>query len=218
MRAQLGRAGCGCLIFALIVLMIFVGILMHPASLRFLARLLIYSDRTQFSDVTFVPKTEEDHGGEIYLYAFEELRNGNSKSLLVEEFSFIDVKISELLVKVAKERGLKNGPISGIKLEGDLKSKAKALKDFCKKRGIKKVTVLVPDYSSRKYAIIFRDLQSNEINFLIKPVSISIFNRERWWKDASSRILFFREISEILCVEKDKVKETVLRRVSSRGG
>ena len=78
-----GKAGCGCLIFILVISMVAVGILMHPFTLRLLGGQLRYEDKTVPSDAIFVPNFPEDRNGELYQEAFREYQAGNGRTRIL---------------------------------------------------------------------------------------------------------------------------------------
>lgn len=105
MKSSSGRAGCGCLIVMLVVFLITAALMMHPFSLRLLADRLIYKDHVVTSDAILVPYFPEDKNGEIFMDAFREFWAGNGKLILVEEQRVFGLSLTELVQKLAKERG-----------------------------------------------------------------------------------------------------------------
>ena len=65
------------------------------------------------------------------------------------------------------------------------------------RRGAKRVIVVTSSYHSRRCAILFR-LFCPGIRFLSMPASDANYRADGWWKDVSSRKLFFSEWSKIL--------------------
>jgi len=115
-----GRVGCGCLIFILVVCMVGAGIFMHPFTLKFIANQFRYEDKIFQSDVIFVPRFSEDKNGESYIEAFREFRAGNGKAIWVEDDKLLGMNISEMVLKMAKERGIKDGVIKKIEIDGEI--------------------------------------------------------------------------------------------------
>ncbi|MCX7857406.1 MAG: hypothetical protein N2513_05430 [Deltaproteobacteria bacterium] len=206
MKKKSGKIGCGCLFFLLLFFLVFLGIFFHPISLKFLSKQLVYGDKIYFSDVAFVPRFVEDLDGELYIAAFEELRKGNVKALWIEDYYVLGISVTQILKKMAKDRGLKENLITGIKLDGKDYEKREALLDHFMKIGIKKVILFVPEYSSRRYKALYGNSRERAPIFLINPVKMRIYNHERWWKENVSRELLFREYSALISIYLGKLK------------
>jgi hypothetical protein len=57
---------------------------------------------------------------------------------------------------------------------------------------MKKVIVIVPEYASRRYHVIYsRD--TSGVLYMIKPLKVSYFQSDHWWRDDISRGLMARE-------------------------
>jgi len=202
-----GRAGCGCLIFILVACMVGAGIFMHPFTLKSIANQFRYEDKIFQSDTIFVPRFSEDKNGEIYTEAFREFWAGNGKAIWVEDDKLLGMNISEMVLKMAKERGIKDGVIKKIEVGSKGKIKTGNTKEYIEKAGVKKVIVIVPEYASRRFHLVFGSTKDDEkVLFLIKPVSVSYFNKDKWWKDALSRNILFNEFFLMCSYYFDKFK------------
>lgn len=208
-----GRVGCGCLIFILVVCMVGAGIFMHPFTLKFIANQFRYEDKIFQSDVIFVPRFSEDKNGELYIATFSEFWAGNGKAIWVEDDKLLGMNISEMVLKMAKERGIKDGVIKKIEVDGEGKTKAGKIKEYIEKTGVKKVILVVPEYASRRFHLVFGSPKDDEkVLFLIKPVSVSYFKKDKWWKESVSRDILLKELSLIGSYYFDKFKYGVKER------
>jgi hypothetical protein len=192
-----GKAGCGCLFFILIVAMVAAGVLMHPLSLKFLGNQFKYEDKVFPADAIFVPRFLEDRGGELYVEAFREYGAGNGKVIVIEEERIFGVSLLELVQKMAKAKGLKNPAFRVINMPESPPDGAKSVKEYAEKEGFKKVIILVPEYASRRYHMLFGGFSEEGPVFMIKAVTVSYFKRDKWWKDSASRGLLLREVCSI---------------------
>lgn len=208
-----GRVGCGCLIFILVVCMVGAGIFMHPITLKFIANQFSYEDKIFQSDVIFVPRFLEDKNGEIYIATFREFWSGNGKAIWVEDDKLLEMSISEMVLKMAKERGIKDGVIKKVEIDGEGKTKAGKTKEYIKKTGVKKVIVMVPEYASRRFHMSFGSTENDgKVLFLIKSVSVSYFKKDKWWKEPVSRDIILKELFLIGSYYLDKFKYSIKER------
>ena len=191
-----GKSGCGCLIFCLVLCMICAGLLIHPYSLRLIAKQLRYEDKIIPADVVFVPRFVEDRNGETYVDAFREYWAGNAKAIYAEEDKVFGVSMQELLARAAKAKGIKEAVVKSISAEGEDSGKYYKIRGKLRAMGYKKVIVLVPEYASRRFHLIFSKGDDKTL-FMIKPVEVSSFKRDKWWKDSSSRLIFLKEVYEL---------------------
>src|SRR5574340_926702 len=114
-----GKAGCGCLIGILIIIMIFAGLGFHPVSLKTFAKVFRYGDPVVTADAVFVPRFPEDKNGELYVDAFREYFAGNGKAIYVEEDRIFGVGIESLIAELAKTKGIKEDAIKAIEADGE---------------------------------------------------------------------------------------------------
>ncbi|MCX8022920.1 MAG: hypothetical protein N2745_09130 [Syntrophorhabdaceae bacterium] len=189
-----GKAGCGCLIFILVASMVVVAVLFHPFTLKIISGQLIYEDKIYPADAIFVPRFFEDKNGEVYIDAFREYWAGNGNLIWVEEDRVLGVSLSEIIMKNASARGIKEGVIKRLEVNGEGTSRVKKIKEAFSKAGIKKVIVVVPEYASRRFHMWFGSDNGRTV-YLIKPVHVSYFKRDRWWKEAVSREMLFKEVT-----------------------
>jgi hypothetical protein len=202
-----GKAGCGCLMFILVVCMIFTGILIHPFSLRTIGGQLSYEDKIFPSDAIFVPRFFEDKNGELYTEAFREYWAGNGKTIWIEDDKILGISILDIVSKTAHTRGIKEGVIRKITVEGEGRKKVKKIQEAFSKIGVKKVIILVPEYASRRFHLLY-DLSKDgsQVVYLVKPVSMSYFKKDKWWKEPISRDMFLKELSYMISYYFERFK------------
>jgi hypothetical protein len=190
-----GIAGCGCLIFLLVICMVMVALLIHPVSLKFLAGRLTYADAIVPSDALFVPRFLEDKNGELYLDAFRDYWAGNGKVIYVEDDQVLGLSIQEIVARMAKQRGIKEDAIKKVQVGVEGEAAAAKLREFFLRLGVKKVIILVPEYASKRFHLMFSDEDSpGKVVFLVKPAPVSYFKKEKWWGNESSRAAIQREL------------------------
>lgn len=206
-----GKAGCGCLIGILIIIMVLAGALMHPMSLKFIAKQFTYADKIVKADAVFVPRFAEDRGGSLYAEAFREYFAGNAKLIYIEDDDILGMKVSELVSKMAKARGVRENIIRAIDPGIETSQKGNILKEKLKITGNTKVIVLVPEYASRRYRDIF-NYPRDETIYMIKPVQVPYFQKAKWWHDPSSRSLVAREFSTIVTYYYETLRNNFSRK------
>ena len=201
---QDGKVGCGCLIFILICVLIGAGLSAHPISLKLLGNQFRYEDKISPSDILFVPRFEEDKNGEAYADAFREFWAGNGRFIYVENDTVLGGSILDPVQRMAKNRGIKEGLVRKIETDGEGLKKAYKIKKQFTAMGAKKVIVLVPEYASRRYHMLYGNSGAGKTTYLIRPVNVSYFKKDGWWKNGPSRLLLFNELFGLapLSVEK----------------
>ncbi len=208
-KAEKGKAGCGCLLFLLVVCMVVAGVLIHPFSLRVLAGRFIYADRIVPCDAIFVPRFEEDRTGEVYVEAFREYWAGNGKAIWIEEGHVLGLTMKDIVTRMAKARGIKEGVIKAVDIEGDDRAKAEEVKETLAKQGIRRVVLVVPQYASRRFHLLY-DSEGPRAGgsplFLVKPVEVPYFKADKWWKDDLSRGVMEHELYELSLLYVNRFK------------
>ena len=170
-----GKAGCGCLLFVLICFLVAIGLSVHPISLRLMGSQLRHEDKIFPSDAIFVPRFDEDRNGDLYIDAFREYWSGNGQTIYIEEDRMFGASILEPVQRMARQRGIKDGAVKKVDVEGDDAEKTLEIKKTFAAMGLKKVIVLVPEYASRRFHILYGDSSvSAKTVYLIKPV-IAVF-------------------------------------------
>jgi hypothetical protein len=193
-----GVVGCGCLIVVLVVIMVLTGALMHPITLRFIGNQFHYEDKIFTSDAIFVPRFPEDRSGELYAESFRDYSAGNGKLILVEDDTILGTSIVELVNKMARTRNVKEEGIRKIAASGEGLIKAHRIKEQIERQGLRKVIIVVPGYASRRFHLMFGSSKTDgRTLYLIKPVPITFFKRDKWWKDSDSRGALANEIFAI---------------------
>lgn len=189
-----GKAGCGCLIFILVICMVAIGILVHPFTLKLIGSQFKYEDKIFPSDAVFVPRFTEDSNGELYTEAFKEYREGNAKTIIIEDDKLFGVSLLDLVQKMARMHGIKEAAVKGLNVEGEGKAGVDRIKGQFQKMGFKKVIVLVPVYASRRFHILYGSSgEDGKVLYLIKPVTVSYFTMHKWWKSGAARGLLLKE-------------------------
>jgi len=198
-KSDNGRAGCGCLLFLLVVCMVIAGALIHPVSLRFLGSRFRYADKIVPSDAVFVPRFEEDREGELYVEAFREYWAGEGKAIWVENDRVLGLTMREIVERMAKSRGIKEGAIKAVGTEGHRAGSPEYVKAVLGRQGIRKVVLVVPEYASRRYHLLYGSEggEGKSPLFLVKPVQVPYFKMDKWWKSDLSRALMEHELYEL---------------------
>jgi hypothetical protein len=193
-----GLAGCGCLIVILVIIMVLTGALIHPITLRFMGNQFRYEDKIFTSDVIFVPRFPEDKNGEIYVEAFREYSAGNGKLIFVEDDTILGTSIVELVNRMAKTRNVKEEGVKKIVASGEGLINAQKIKEQIERQGVRKVIILVPEYASRRFHLMFDSSKTDgRTLYLIKPVNVTFFKKDRWWKESNSRGALANEVFAI---------------------
>lgn len=193
-RDKEGKAGCGCLIFVVVVCMVVAALLVHPVSLRVLTGGLVYQDKIVPSDALFVPRFPEDQIGEVYQEAFREFWAGNGKVIYVQDDQVLGSSIKEIVARMAKQRGIKEDVVRKLDLSAEGEAPSKVREKFSQ-LGVKRVIVIVPEYASKRYHLLYGSDDPNEkVLFLVKPVTMSYFKREKWWANDSAMASIQREL------------------------
>ena len=197
--SERGKAGCGCLLLILVVCMVIAAALMHPLSLRLISGRFLYEDKVAPCDAIFVPRAAEDRSGEVYSDAFREYWAGSGKTIWIENDRLLGLTLKDIVEKMAKARGIKEGSVKALDLDGDEAAKAEEVKETFARRGVRRVLVIVPEYASRRFHRLYGSGGSGQekVLFLIKPAKVSYFKSDSWWKGPASRSLVEREASEL---------------------
>ena len=202
-----GKAGCGCLLFVLICFLVAIGLSVHPISLRLVGSQLRYEDKIFPSDAIFVPRFDEDRSGDLYIDAFREYWAGNGQTVYIEDDRMLGASILEPVQRMARQRGIKEGAVKKVDVEGNDAEKVLKIKKSFTAMGMKKVVVLVPEYASRRFHILYGDSSvSAKTVYLIKPVNVPSFKKDRWWKDGQSRMILLRELFAMASLAVDRFR------------
>jgi hypothetical protein len=196
-KKQNRKAGCGCLIFVLVLCMIIAAASIHPFSLRLLAGRLSYIDKILGADIIFVPRFSDDKNGELYTEAFREFWAGNGKLIFVEEDKVFGFSMKDIVSRMAKERGFKEDAVRPVSFRGNDRQKAAHIREYAAKQGYKKILVIVPSYCSRRYHYLYEPKETTVAKgpvFLVKSTDVSYFVRNGWWKSGSSRSIGIKEL------------------------
>ena len=202
-----GKAGCGCLLFVLICFLVALGLSVHPISLRLIGSQFRHEDKIFPSDAVFVPRFDEDKNGDLYIDAFREYWAGNGKIIYIEEEKMLGMSILEPIQRMARQRGIKDEAVKKIDVEGNEAEKTLKIKKTFAAMGLNKVIILVPEYASRRFHILFGDpAMGAKTVYLVKPVNLPSFKKDRWWKDGKSRLVLLKELSSTLSLAVDRFR------------
>ena len=195
-KPQKGKAGCGCLLFVLVLCMVAAGALVHPFSLKIIAGRFRHEDKIVPCDAIYVPRFVEDKDGELYAEAFREYWAGDGKVIWVENDRVFGFTVKDMVARMAKERGIKDANVvRGVDAAGDDAEKARIARQLLAKHGVRKLIVIAPDYASKRYRMLYGDSAAGApMTVLIKPVRVSYFKLDKWWRDDLSRSLMEKEI------------------------
>jgi len=196
-KAQKGRIGCGCLLFLLVFCIVLAGAFIHPYSLKLIGDRFHYADKILAADVVFVPRFSEDRNGEVYTEAFREYWAGNGKIIWIEDDMVFGFTMKDIVTRMAKERGIKDGAIKALELSGDDLARAAGAREALAKHGVRKVILVVPEYASRRFHTMYGSEgphQGNGVLFFVKPVDVSYFKADKWWRNDVSRTMIMREL------------------------
>lgn len=190
-----GKAGCGCLLIVLVVCVILVGLFMNPVSLKTITKKLRYEDKMDRADIVFVHRFEEDKEGELYNEAFHQYKIGNARAIYVEEDLTFGVSIELAIAKLAAIRGIKENAVKAVDAPGEGMAKLNNFDEKFRQTGARKVIVVVPEYASKRFRSFYDLIQKqSSIVYMIDPVQVTYFARDRWWKDSKSRLLIIKEL------------------------
>lgn len=209
MPGREGKAGCGCLVFLVAAGMVIAGLTMHPLSLKFLGNQFRYEDKIFAADVVYVPRFPEDRQGELFEEAFREYGRGNAKSIWVEDDKILGTSIVEFVQRLARSKGVKDTAIHPVSLPQDRNTMALKAQDNFVRAGFRKVIIVVPDYASRRFHLLFgsgREDKDSKVVYMIKPANVTFFRQTGWWKDTTSRAVLFNELSSIVAYYFDSFK------------
>ncbi|MBA4416705.1 MAG: hypothetical protein C0392_02165 [Syntrophus sp. (in: bacteria)] len=202
-----GKTGCGCLIFILVCCLVAAGLLAHPISLKFLGNQFRYEDKVFPSEAIFIPRFHEDRNGELYIDAFREYWAGNGKTIYAEDDKMFGASILEPIQKMAKARNIKEEAVKKIETGGDGITATLNVKKQFAAMGYRKVIILVPEYASRRFHLLYEGSgDGGKTIYLIKPVNVSYFKKDRWWKDGPSRLLLLKELYSMGSNAADRFK------------
>ncbi len=177
--------------------MVLAGAFIHPFTLKLIAKRMWYEDKIIPADALFVHRFAEDKDGELYLEAFREYWAGNGKTIYVEEDKIFGVSIESLIGRLAETKGIKENVVKAIGAEGEGTDKINKINERFQSVGSKTIIVLVPEYSSRRHRLLYDSLKGEgKILYMIKPVPMTYFKKDKWWKDSISRMAIFKEVYE----------------------
>lgn len=188
-----GKTGCGCLVGILVIIMVVAGLGFHPLSLKSFAKLLRYEDTITAADAIFVPRFPEDKTGELFSDAFREYFAGNGRTIYVETEKVPGKDVGNSLHQMAVARGVKENVVKTVYTGQTDENRTSLIKDKLAAAGLKKVIIIVPEYASRRYHMMYARDTARTL-YMIKPLKVSYFPSDRWWRDDLSRSVMAREV------------------------
>jgi hypothetical protein len=107
----------------------------------------------------------------------------------------LGLSVTEIVARMAKQRGIKEDMVRKLETPADGAAYAAAVKAGFARLGLKKVIIVVPEYASRRYHLLFGpDGTQDAVLFLVKPVTMSYFKRDKWWATEAARTAMQREL------------------------
>ena len=193
-----GKAGCGCLVGVLVIIMVIAGLGFHPVSLKYVTKYLRYEDVIATADAVFVPRFYEDKNNELYSDAFREYFAGNGRTIYVEDDRLAGKKdTGATLRQMAQDRGVKENAVKTVNPGNRDVMRPSEIKKKLKAAGLKKVIVIVPEYAARRYHREY-SRETGGTMYMIKPLKVSYFKSDSWWRDSLSRALTAHEVYTVL--------------------
>ena len=193
-----GKAGCGCLVVVLVIVMVIAGLGFHPVSLKHITKYLRYEDVIVTADAVFVPRFHEDKNNELYSDAFREYFAGNGRAIYVEDDRLVGRRdIAVTLRQMAQKRGVKENAVKTVNPGNRDLMRPSEIKKRLKAAGLKKVIVIVPEYAARRYHREYSRDTGGPL-YMIKPLKVSYFKSDNWWRDSLSRSLTAHEVYIVL--------------------
>jgi hypothetical protein len=123
----------------------------------------------------------------------------------VEDDRLFGFGMKDMVGRMAKERGIKEGAVHALAVEGNDAAKAQRARAELLKQGIKKIVLVVPGYASKRYQLLYTPAKGEDsMLVLVKPVSVSYFKADKWWSDDLSRTLMGREFyrTGLFCIKR----------------
>jgi uncharacterized SAM-binding protein YcdF (DUF218 family) len=173
-----------------------VGLIRWQTTLNWAGSYLVSSQRPKPSDLILV--MGGDFWGPRVVKAAELGRQGLAPLVLISGPPYRDRPEGEFAVDFLVKQGYPRDLFAVFgHHEASTLGEVLALRGELKKRGVKQVIVVTSEYHSRRCALLFR-LFCPGIHFISAPAADSHYHPVGWWKDLSSRRLFFSEWSKIL--------------------
>ena len=172
------------------------GLIGWQAELNWLGSLLVCADAPQPADLILV--MGGDFWGPRVVTAAQLGQQGLAPRVLISGPTYYSRPEGDLAVEFLVQHGYSRSLFDVF--THDQRStfgEVLALKGELSRRGAKRVIVVTSSYHSRRCAILFR-LFCPGIRFVSAPAPDANYRPQQWWKDASSRGLFFSEWTKIL--------------------
>ena len=166
------------------------------ATLNYLGRFLIHSQTPQRADLILV--LAGDFWGPRVVTGADLAVHGFAPLALMSGTPYAGRPDGELAIEFLAKKGYPTrlfqsfGHTSHSTIE-----EAIVLRPELARRGVKRVLLVTSAYHSRRASIVFR-LFCPDIQFIAIPAPDAHYHPDGWWKDSSSRRLFFSEWIKIL--------------------
>ena len=187
-----GRAGCGCLLFAARRLHGRRGCA-HPS---FLVQGLAAASATRTDRAVRrrfrAAVRRKTRTGRSTREAFREYWAGNGKAIWVENDRVLGLTMKEIVARMAKARGIKEGAIKAwTSRKATRRSRLPRRSRRSQNRGSRRWSSWCPITPRRDSTCSTSRGRKGEgpLLFLVKPVEVSYFKTDKWWKDDLSRAL-----------------------------
>jgi hypothetical protein len=96
---------------------------------------------------------------------------------------------------MAKQRGVKEDIVKGMEIRLEEKASVPKVRERLARAGVRRAILIVPEYASERFHMLYSSGgQSDNILFLVKPVNVSYFKREKWWANEFSRAALQNEL------------------------
>ena len=98
---------------------------------------------------------------------------------------------------MAQDRGVKENAVKTVNPGNRDVMRPSEIKKKLKAAGLKKVIVIVPEYAARRYHREY-SRETGGTMYMIKPLKVSYFKSDSWWRDSLSRALTAHEVYTVL--------------------
>ena len=172
-----------------------IALIRWQATLNWLGNYLVCSDARDPADLVVV--MGGDFWGPRVLTAAEMARHGRAPLVLISGPPYAGRPEGELAVEFLVKQGYPRSLFAVFAHDQpSTLGEVLALKGELARRGVKRVIVVTSSFHSRRCVILFR-LFCPGIRFQSAPAADEHYHANGWWKDASSRDLFFSEWTKL---------------------
>ena len=142
-----------------------------------------------------------------YSDAFREYFAGNGRAIYVENDRLLERDIGVIVTRMAQDRGVKERVIKTVDSGNGTAARQSGIKKKLKAAGLKKVIIIVPEYAARRFHMMYSRDTGGTL-YMIKPLKVSYFQGDSWWRDSLSRALTAHEMYTVLMdYYKERIKK-----------